>query len=53
MNLYIKKEGVLKRATAPVFMVKELLLKGLNEEALLYEVRNYVCGVVEEAAKEP
>ena len=34
MNLYIRKEGVLKRVTVPVFMVKELLLKGLNEEAL-------------------
>lgn len=34
MNLYIKKEGVLKRATVPVFVVKELLLKGLKEEEL-------------------
>ncbi len=34
MNLYIKKEGVLKRATVPVFVVKDLLLKGLKEEEL-------------------
>lgn len=34
MNLYIRKEGMLKRATVPVFVVKDLLLKGLKEEEL-------------------
>ena len=34
MNLYIKKEGVLKRATVPVFVPKGLLLRSLNEEEL-------------------
>lgn len=34
MNLYIKKEGVLKRATVPVFVVKDMLLHGLKEEEL-------------------
>ncbi|MBI2143842.1 hypothetical protein HYU17_01665 [Candidatus Woesearchaeota archaeon] len=34
MNLYIKKDGVLKRATVPVFAVKDLLFKGLKEEEL-------------------
>lgn len=34
MNLYIKKEGVLKRATVNDFVPKGLLLRGLNEEEL-------------------
>lgn len=34
MNLYIKKEGVLKKATVPVFVVKDLLLRGIKEEEL-------------------
>lgn len=34
MNLYIKKEGVLRRATVPVFVPKGLLLRSLNEEEL-------------------
>lgn len=34
MNLYIKKEGTLKRATVPVFVVKDLLQKGLKEDEL-------------------
>ena len=34
MNLYIRKGGVLKKTTVPVFMVKDLLLKGLKEEEL-------------------
>ncbi|MBS3132604.1 hypothetical protein J4470_00545 [Candidatus Woesearchaeota archaeon] len=34
INLYIRKEGVIKRATVPVFMAKDLLFSGLNEEQL-------------------
>ena len=35
INLYIKKEGVIKRATVPIFMAKDLLFSGLNEEQLI------------------
>ncbi len=34
MNLYIKKEGVLKRATVNDFVPKGLLLRSLNENEL-------------------
>lgn len=34
MNLYIKKEGVLKRATVNDFVPKGLLLRKLNEDEL-------------------
>ncbi len=34
INLYIKKEGILKRATVPAFAVKGLLLRSLNEDEL-------------------
>ncbi len=34
MNLYIKKEGVLKRATVNDFVPKGLLLRSLNEDEL-------------------
>ena len=34
MNLYIKKEGVLKRATVNDFVPKGLLLRNLNGEEL-------------------
>lgn len=34
MNLYIKKEGVLKRATISEVMVKDLLFKGLKNDEL-------------------
>ena len=35
LNLYIKKEGVLKRATVNDFVPKGLLLRSLNEDELL------------------
>src|SRR3989338_8083866 len=34
MNLYIKKDGVLKKATVNDFVTKGLLLRRLNEEEL-------------------
>ncbi len=34
INLYIKKEGVLKRATVPIFVAKGLLLRSLNKDEL-------------------
>jgi hypothetical protein len=34
INLYIKKEGVLKRATVPIFVAKGLLHRSLNEDEL-------------------
>ncbi len=34
MNLYIKKDGVLKKATVNDFVPKGLLLRSLNEEEL-------------------
>ena len=47
MNLYIRKEGLLKRATVPVFVVKDLLLNGIREEDVQVVFRRAVAdGVV-------
>ena len=43
MNLYIKKEGVLKKIKVPVFVVKELLLHGMKEEELQTVFRRAVA----------
>lgn len=49
MNLYIKKDGVLKKATVPVFVVKDLLLHGLKED----EINTAFRRAVKESLIEP